>query len=85
MVNANITKEKWLNIINTYFTGYYMNESERIKRRQYRAMYLSNIDYLKSNRNLNNITKNKMIMFNNWYIDYYNRNIILSMNNNSMN
>ena len=23
MVESNITKAKWLNIINTYFTGYY--------------------------------------------------------------
>jgi len=82
MVNNIITKEKWLNTINTYFTGYYMHESERIKRRNYRALYLSNNDYLKSNRFLNNTTKNKMNMYNNWYLNYYHVNVNLSKNNN---
>ncbi len=84
MVESNITNTQWLNTINTYFTGYYMNESERVKRRRYRALYLSNIDYLNSNRNLNNNIKKNIIMWNNWYIIYYNRNVITSMNNNKM-
>ena len=70
-MNNQITKEKWNSIINNYFTNYYDNESTRIKRRNYRALYLSNAEYLK-NRHLNINTKNNIIMYNNWYLNYYN-------------
>lgn len=85
MVNTNITNEKWLNIINTYFTGYYMDEYYRIKRRNYRALYLSNMDYLKSNNYLNNNQKKKIYMYNIWYLNYYKKNVNLSLNDNSIN
>lgn len=82
MVNNNISKKEWQNIINTYYTGYYMNESDRIKRRNYRALYLSNIDYLKQNKYLNNFKK--IQDYNKWYIQYYNINVPLSKNNNKL-
>lgn len=82
MDNRTITKKKWLNIINTYYTGYYMTESERIKRRNYRALYLSNNDYLESNNFLRKDVTKRIMSYNEWYINYYNKNIILSENNN---
>jgi len=84
MVNNNISKEKWLSIIHTYFTGYYMHESDRIKRRNYRALHLSSIDYLNANKFLNKTTKDKMDMYNIWYMNYYIKNVNSSKNNNSL-
>ena len=66
-MNSIITKTQWQNIVNNYFTNYYDNESTRIKRRNLRALYLSNNDYLQ-NKFLNNYTKQRIDLYNNWYI-----------------
>ena len=73
-MNNNISKKQWLNIIDNYFTNYYDNESTRIKRRNYRALYLSNLDNLKHN-NFGLNTRNKILSYNQWYINYYKNNI----------
>tara|TARA_Y200000002_G_scaffold375335_1_gene377471 strand:- start:125 stop:346 length:222 start_codon:yes stop_codon:yes gene_type:complete len=73
-MNNNISKKQWLSIIDNYFTNYYDNESTRIKRRNYRALYLSNLDNLKKN-NFELNTRNKILSYNKWYINYYKNNI----------
>lgn len=73
-MNSNISKKQWLSIIDNYFTNYYDNESTRIKRRNYRALYLSNLDNLKKN-NFELNTRNKILSYNEWYINYYKNNI----------
>ena len=70
-MNNQISKEKWHNIISNYFTNYYDNEQTRIRRRNQRALYLSNNDYL-INKHLNVSTKNKINLYNNWYLNNYN-------------
>lgn len=70
MINR-IDRNQWLYIINNYFTNYYDNESTRIRRRNFRALYLSNNDYL-NNRFLNKYTKHRIDIYNKWYINNYN-------------
>jgi len=77
MINR-INKEQWLKIINNYFTNYNDNEQTRIKRRNYRALYLSNNDYLMKNNIGNNTlgysnTYKNIQMYNQWYLNYYNK------------
>ena len=72
MINR-ISREKWNYIINNYFTEYYENESTKIKRRKMRAMYLTNIDYVKVNRYLTPYTLKRVNLYDNWYINYYNK------------
>ena len=70
MINR-ISRERWNYIINNYFTDYYENESTKIKRRKWRAMYLTNIDYLKVNPLLTPYTLNRINSYDNWYMNYY--------------
>lgn len=70
MINR-INIKKWNNIINNYYTNYYDNESTRIRRRNQRALYLSNIEYLKMNK-FNTSSNIKTISYNKWYLDNYN-------------
>ena len=70
-MNNQISKEKWHNIISNYFTNYYDNEQTKIRRRNQRALYLSNNDYL-INKHLNIFTQNKINLYNKWYIHNYN-------------
>lgn len=72
MINR-ISREKWNYIINNYFTEYYENESTKIKRRKMRAMYLTNIDYVKVNPYLTPYTLKRVNLYDNWYINYYNK------------
>ena len=69
---SRINKTQWQNIINNYFTNYNDNEATRIKRRNLRALYLSNNDYLQ-NKYLNNYTKQRIDLYNTWYIQNYNQ------------
>ena len=56
MINR-ISRQQWQYIIDNYFYNYYDNEKTRINRRKWRAMYLTNIDYVKSNPHLNLIIR----------------------------
>ena len=84
MVKNNLTAEQWNNIVNTYFTGYYMTNLSRDKRKNYRALYLSNIQTLKTIKPKFGYDKmvQKMIQYNKWYVQFYNKNVPLSRNNN---
>ena len=84
MVKNNLTAKQWNNIVNTYFTGYYMTNLSRDKRKNYRALYLSNIETLKTiNPKFGYDHKvQKMIQYNRWYVQFYNKNVPLSKNNN---
>ena len=70
MINR-ISRERWNYIINNYFTDYYENELTKIKRRKWRAMYLTNIDYLKANPALTPYTLNRINSYDTWYMNYY--------------
>ena len=70
MINR-ISRERWNYIINNYFTDYYENESTKIKRRKWRAMYLTNVDYLKTNPALTPYTLNRINSYDTWYLNYY--------------
>jgi hypothetical protein len=73
MINR-ISRAQWQYIINNYFTNYYDNEKTRINRRKWRAMYLTNNDYVKSNPYLTPYTLRRINSYDTWYINYYNKN-----------
>lgn len=70
MINR-INRLQWNYIINNYFTNYYDNEKTRINRRKWRAMYLTNVDYVKSNPYLTPYTMRRINSYDNWYMNYY--------------
>jgi hypothetical protein len=66
MIKNNITKAEWDYIVNNYFTGYYAQQQNLIRRKCQRALYLANQEYLRS------YGPNKQASaYNKWYIPQY--------------
>ena len=76
-MNNNISKAEWNYIVNNYFTGYYAQQQNLIKRKCQRALFLSNQEYLKS------WGPNKQAsIYNTWYIPQYKIGVIRSRGSN---
>jgi hypothetical protein len=70
MVSNSLTKQEWDYIQRNYFSGYCMTTRSQVDRKNRRALYLANQEYIK------NYGPNRRIMtYNQWYIANYNKTV----------